>query len=81
MFEETDSEEDSKYEYDYSVVNYNIKTRSKSKPNKPNNSKTSYKDTENITGEVVIKNKNYVKKNKRKEFKNVWSRRLRNKLS
>ena len=30
---------------------------------------------------IIKKNKNYRKNNKQKEFKNVWSRRLRRKIS
>tara|TARA_X000000368_G_C23045576_1_gene718993 strand:+ start:816 stop:1634 length:819 start_codon:yes stop_codon:yes gene_type:complete len=78
-FEETDEEEDLNYEY---LVNKNhkIKTKSKSKK-KENKSKKTDSTTENTTlNELIVKkNKNYLKRDKRKPFKNVWSRRLRQK--
>ena len=79
-FEETDEEEDSKYEY-VAPKRHKMETRSKTK-RKEDKSKTSNLNTENITLEelIVKKNKNYVKRDKRKSYKNVWSRRLRQKL-
>ena len=56
-----------------------MKTRSKRKENK---SRENNLNTENITlSELIVKkNKNYVKKDKSKLFKNEWVRRLRQKL-
>lgn len=82
-FEETDEEED--YQYEYVIYNHRhhkMNTRSKT-TRKENKSKLTSVNTENITLEDIIvkKNKNYVKRNKRKEFKNEWSRRLRQKFN
>ena len=79
-FEETDEEEDSKYEY-VALKRDKMETRSKTK-RKEDKSKTTNLNTENITLEelIVKKNKNYVKRDKRKSYKNVWIRRLRQKL-
>ena len=81
-FEETDEdeEEDSKYEY-VARKRYKMETCSKTK-RKENKSKVNSLNTENVTLEelIVKKNKNYVKRDKRKSFKNDWSRRLRQKL-
>ena len=79
-FEETDEEEDSKYEY-VAPKRHKMETRLKTK-RKEDKSKTTNLDTENITLEelIVKKNKNYVKRNKRKSYKNVWTRLLRQKL-
>ena len=49
-------------------------TRSKTK------AKTNPGNDKMLTEIIVKKNKNYLKNNKRKEYKNVWSRRLRQKL-
>lgn len=79
-YEETDEEEDSKYEY-VARKRHNIETRSKTK-HKEDKSKVNSLNTENVTLQEIIvkKNKNYMKRNKRKSFKNEWSRRLRQKL-
>ena len=79
-FEETDEEEDSKYEY-VARKRHKMDTRSKTK-RKEDKSKVNSLNTENVTLEelIVKKNKNYVKRDKRKSFKNEWSRRLRQKL-
>lgn len=82
-FEETDEEEDYQYEYvTYNHRHHKMNTRSKT-TRKENKSKLTSVNTENITLEDIIvkKNKNYVKRNKRKEFKNEWSRRLRQKFN
>jgi hypothetical protein len=78
-FEETDEEEDLNYEY-LAKKNHKMKTKSKSKQ-KENKSKKTDLTTENTTlNELIVKkNKNYLKRDKRKPFKNVWSRRLRQK--
>ena len=71
--------EDDEYEYEYEYKYYKKidgpQTRSKTKAmTNPGNDKS--------VSELIIKNnKNYRKNNKTKEFKNVWSRRLRRKLS
>jgi hypothetical protein len=79
-FEETVQEEDSKYEY-VARKHHKMDTRLKTKC-KENKSKVNSLNTENLTLEelIVKKNKNYVKRNKQKPFKNEWSRRLRQKL-
>ena len=81
-FEETDEEKDLKYEY-VAPKNHKMKTRSKTKCKEDKSKVTSQAvNTENITLQelIVKKNKNYAKRNKRKSFKNEWSRRLRLKL-
>tara|TARA_Y100000741_G_scaffold256579_1_gene197826 strand:- start:1265 stop:2164 length:900 start_codon:yes stop_codon:yes gene_type:complete len=83
-FKETDKykEEYLKYEYVHlKLKRHKMETRSKTKC-KENKSKKTDLDTENITLEdlIVRKNKNYTKRDKRKPFKNEWSRRLRRKL-
>tara|TARA_B100000927_G_scaffold262478_3_gene233409 strand:- start:4768 stop:5643 length:876 start_codon:yes stop_codon:yes gene_type:complete len=77
-FEESDEEQDFIYEY-LTKKSDKMKTRSKCKENK---SRKNNLNTENITLRelIVNKNKNYVKRDKKKPFKNVWSRRLRQKL-
>lgn len=81
-FEETDEEKDLKYEY-LAPKNHKMKTRSKTKCKEDKSKVTSQAvNRENITLQelIVKKNKNYAKRNKRKSFKNEWSRRLRLKL-
>ncbi len=73
---DTDDEKDRPYEYDYlySKLDKKITVKTKNKP------KTNYDNTnKNIT--ELLTSKNYMKKNKRKEFKNVWVRRLRQKTN
>ena len=79
-FEETDEEEDIQYEY-LAPKRHKMDTRYKTK-RKEIKSKTNALNTENVTLQEIIvkKNKNYMKRNKRKSFKNEWSRRLRQKL-
>ena len=79
-FEETDEDEDLKYEY-VAPKNHKMVTRSKTKQ-KEDKSNVNSLNTENITLKelIVKKNKNYGKRDKRKSFKNEWSRRLRQKL-
>lgn len=69
--------------YDSVVLKFNnMVTRYKNKSRGNTNRKSSNSD-ENITLEDVLvkKNKNYMKNNKRKSYKNVWTRRLRQKLN
>tara|TARA_B100000035_G_C20963696_1_gene537739 strand:- start:643 stop:1200 length:558 start_codon:yes stop_codon:yes gene_type:complete len=77
-YEESNNEDDYYYEYILPIVKKiddHIKTRSKTK-------RKINLNEDNTQNEFLIKkNKNYLKNNKRKEFKNVWSRRLRQKLS
>ena len=47
----------------------------KSKTNETNNTNSTSLET------VVVKNKNYMKRNKKKPFNNTWARRLRQKLA
>lgn len=79
-YKEIETEEDLQCKY---VPPKNHKTETKSKrKRKEDKSKRNNLNTENITLEelIVKKNKNYVKREKKKLFKNVWSRRLRQKL-
>tara|TARA_B100000424_G_scaffold271070_1_gene272364 strand:+ start:545 stop:1456 length:912 start_codon:yes stop_codon:yes gene_type:complete len=79
---EDELEDDLKYEYIVSK-RHKMETRSNKIKRKENKSKTNNLNTENITLKelIVKKNKNYVKKDKRKPFKNEWTRRLRQKLN
>ena len=79
-FLESDEDEDSNYEYlFYNRNKMNTKTK---KNNRENKSKATDENTENVTlvQLIIKKNKNYIKRDKRKPYKNVWSRRLREKL-
>ena len=70
-------------DYDSVALKFNnMVTRYKNKYKGNTNRKSSNSD-ENITLEdlLVKKNKNYMKNDKRKSYKNVWSRRLRQKLN
>ena len=44
------------------------------------NSESNDKNVVNLSDQLVKKNKNYLKNNKTKSFKNEWSRRLRRKI-
>lgn len=84
-FDERNVEEDFNCEYvklKLKLKHSQIKTRSQTKC-KEDKSKTMKLNTENITLEDIIakKNKNYVKRDKRKLYKNEWRRRLRVKLN
>ena len=77
--EEDNCPDDDEYEYEYEYKYYKkidgVNTRSKSKAKEnPGNDKS-------LSEIIIKKNKNYLKNNKKKEYKNVWSRRLRRKLS
>jgi len=77
-----EEEEDLMYEY-VAPKNHKMETRSKRKSKEDKSKVTSHAvNTETITLEnlIVRKNKNYAKRDKRKPFKNEWSRRLRRKL-
>lgn len=77
VYEETDNEEDNYYEYNiYNKIDNKMKTLKKNKPkqNTENDNVTS-----TFEGSLVSNNKNYMKRNKRKDFKNIWVRRLRQK--
>jgi hypothetical protein len=71
---DTDDEEDKPYEYEYLYSKFDKKVTLKKKP-KTNNDNNDKKITELLTS------KNYMKRNKRKDFKNVWVRRLRQKTN
>ena len=73
-YEDTDDEEDKPYEYEYLYSKIDKKVTLKKKP-KTNNDNDDKKITELLTS------KNYMKRNKRKDFKNVWLRRLRQKTN
>ena len=83
-FSDSENEEDREFEY---YIKYEKKKLSKSK--KTNSKKRKYnsevealKEENNELKELLIKrNKNYLKNNKKKPEKNVWSRRLRVKTS
>ena len=90
VFEETDEENDLNYEYllenhhkmdKMDKMDKMLKRKRKENNSKLTKTKTTL-NTENITLQELIikKNKNYVKRNKRKPFKNEWNRRLRQKL-
>lgn len=80
-FVESNEDEDYKYEY-LSQKCHKMNTRYKTKC-KEDKSKATNLNTENITlTEIIVKkNKNYMKRNKRKVYKNEWNRRLRVKLT
>ena len=68
-------EDEVEFNYEYYYKSYEApQTRSKTK------AKTNPGNDKMLTEIIVKKNKNYLKNNKRKEYKNVWSRRLRQKL-
>lgn len=73
---DTDDEEDKPYEYEYLYSKIDKKVTLKKKP-KTNN------DNDNHDKKIteLLTSKNYMKRNKRKEFKNVWIRRLRQKTN
>ena len=74
-FSETDTEEDNYYEYTNNrmrKLSNRVRTNKKQKHNDDN-----VDNNEMLVNLVVPKNKNYMKNNKRKSFKNEWSRRLR----
>ena len=80
-FKETDEELDQYYEYYDSYhmrVKNKVKTVKKQKTNKK--SESNDKNVVNLSDQLVKKNKNYLKNNKTKSFKNEWSRRLRRKV-
>ena len=72
---EDEPEDEVEFNYEYYYKSYEApQTRSKTK------AKTNPGNDKMLTEIIVKKNKNYLKNNKRKEYKNVWSRRLRQKL-
>ena len=75
-FAETDSEEDYEYEYLYlySKIDKNITLKKTKKPKK------NYCNENRDIKDAMV-SKNYMKRNKRKDFKNVWVRRLRQKVN
>ena len=80
-FVESNEDEDYKYEY-LSQKCHKMNTRYKTKCEE-DKSKATNLNTENITlTEIIVKkNKKYMKRNKRKVYKNEWNRRLRVKLT
>jgi FtsZ-binding cell division protein ZapB len=83
-FSDSENEEDQAFEY---YIKYEKKKISKSKKTnvkkrKYNSEVEALKEENNELKELLIKrNKNYLKNNKKKPEKNVWSRRLRAKIS
>ena len=77
-FKESDNEEDNYYEFYHKRLEKKVKTVKKNMTNK--NSETNDKNIICLSDQLVKKNKNYLKNNKTKSFKNEWSRRLRRKL-
>lgn len=91
IFEESDNEEDVLYE-NYNMGHNNSKHFTQSKSKKENKKRKfsvdaqkvieHLKEENDILKALLIKNnKNYLKNNKTKSFKNDWSRRLRQKVS
>ncbi len=76
VYTSTDEDEDYEYEYDVKMCNYLYKKFDKSKGKKQ---KTKNPEEEVVDDVVVVNNKNYMKRDKRKDFKNIWVRRLRQK--
>ena len=70
---------DDKYSFEYYNKLDSIQTRSKT--NSKTKSKTNPGNDKSLNDLIIKKNKNYLKNNKRKEFKNEWTRRLRCKLA
>ena len=72
LYESTDDEDD--YTYEYKIYSNLDKKSSLGKKQR-----TRYTEEEEIDNVVVVINKNYKKRDRQKEFKNVWARRLRDK--
>ena len=71
VYKSTDEEEDYEYEYEYNMYKKLEKSGKETK--------TKHPEEEVLDDVVVVNNKNYMKRDKRKSFKNVWVRRLRQK--
>ena len=90
-FEESENEEDVIYEYykmDHNKSKHFTRSRSKKENKKRKFSVDAEKEiqqlkeeNDNLKGLLIKNNKNYLKNNKTKSFKNDWSRRLRQKVS
>lgn len=90
-FEETDDDEDVLYEYykmDHNKHHYFTRYKCKKENKKRKFSAQAQKEIEQLKEEndnlkalLIKNNKNYLKNNKSKSFKNEWSRRLRQKVS
>lgn len=90
-FEESENEEDVIYEYykmDHNKSKHFTRSRSKKENKKRKFSVDAQKEIEHLKEEndslkalLIKNNKNYLKNNKTKSFKNDWSRRLRQKVS
>lgn len=83
-YEEEDTNEDAKFEYLYPIVKrikYTIQTRSRKNKEKIRTEQVTLKENLVLSDVQIRKNKNFAHANKRKEFKNDWSRRLRTKLT
>tara|TARA_B100000787_G_scaffold164021_1_gene146270 strand:+ start:334 stop:1092 length:759 start_codon:yes stop_codon:yes gene_type:complete len=71
-----ESTEDDKSDYTYE---YKIYSNLDKKSSVGKKQRTRYTEEEEIDDVVVVINKNYKKRDRQKEFKNVWARRLRQK--
>ena len=90
-FEESDNEEDVVYEYykmDHNKSKHFTRSRSKKENKKRKFSVDAEKEIEHLKEEndslkalLIKNNKNYLKNNKTKSFKNSWTRRLRQKVT
>lgn len=90
-FEESDNEEDVLYEYykmDHNKHKHFTRSKSKKENKKRKFSVDAQKEIEHLKEEndslkalLIKNNKNYLKNNKSKSFKNEWTRRLRQKVS
>lgn len=91
IFEESDNDKDNMYEY-YNLDHNKSKHFTRSKSNKGNNKRKLSVDAEKEIKQLkeendilktllIKKNKNYLKNNKSKTYKNDWTRRLRQKVS
>lgn len=90
-FEESDNEEDVLYEYykmDHNKHKHFTRSKSKKENKKRKFSIEAQKEiqqlkeeNDNLKALLIKNNKNYLKNNKSKSFKNEWTRRLRQKVS
>lgn len=80
-YQDTDDEEDKPYEYEYlySKIDKKITLKKKPKTNNNNDSNDNTNNKKKIS--ELLTSKNYMRRNKRKDFKNVWVRRLRQKTN
>ena len=77
VYESDDNELD--YEYEYCSYNDNYFDKLDKSRGKKQKTKNKVHEETEVDDVAVVINKNYMKKNKRKDFKNAWVRRLRQK--